>query len=130
MGLGRKGKDVTIIDMLPLEQLPTGAGDRHASGFAIALVEMAQNAGVKEIGGVKLVEINDDGAVIEYPDGHKETLAADTVLMAVGMRPRKEEAEKFRHVVAECDVQFAGDCNKARIMGYAVNEGFNAAVAL
>ena len=130
VGLGRKGKDVTIIDMLPLEQLPTGAGDRHASGFAIALVEMAQNAGVKEIGGVKLVEINDDGAVIEYPDGHKETLAADTVLMAVGMRPRKEEAEKFRHVVAECDVQFAGDCNKARIMGYAVNEGFNAAVAL
>jgi len=46
------------------------------------------------------------------------------------MRPRKEEAEKFRHVIAECDIQFAGDCNKARIVGNAVYEGFNAALAL
>ncbi|MCI8594448.1 MAG: FAD-dependent oxidoreductase [Oscillospiraceae bacterium] len=130
VGLGREGKDVTVVDMLPVEQLPTGAGPRHESGFAIALLEMANEAHVKEMGGVKLVEVNDEGAVVEDANGKRTTLPADTVLLAVGMRPRKEEAEKFRHVIAECDIQFAGDCNKARIVGNAVYEGFNAALAL
>ncbi len=128
--LGREGKNVTIIDMLPVAKLPTGAGARTMSGTAITLVELAQQAGVKEMGEVKVLEVNDEGVVVEHADGTKETLKADTVLTASGMRARKDLAESFRHVVAECDVQFAGDCIQPRNIGFAVNEGFNAALAL
>ena len=46
------------------------------------------------------------------------------------MRPRKAEAESFRHVIAETDVYFVGDVVKPRNIGFAVNEGFNAVIAL
>ena len=127
---GRKGKNVTIVDILPLDKLPTGAGIRNVSSAAISIVNHAQAAGVRECAEVKIREITTDSVIVEHADGSVETIKADTVLVAAGMKPRKAEAETFRHVIAETDVYYVGDVVAPRNIGFAVNEGFNAALAL
>ena len=100
------------------------------SSAAISIVNHAQAAGVRECAEVKIREITTDSVIVEHADGSVETIKADTVLVAAGMKPRKAEAETFRHVIAETDVYYVGDVVAPRNIGFAVNEGFNAALAL
>ena len=103
---------------------------RNVSSASISLVKHAEAAGVRECAEVKIREITADSVIVEHADGAVETIKADTVLVAAGMRSRKAEAETFRHVIAETDVYFVGDVVKPRNIGFAVNEGFNAVIAL
>ena len=61
------------------------------------------------------------------PDGvlaGEEKFAADTVLIAAGLRARAEEAESFRG----CAREFwrIGDCKRARNVLLAIHEGYDA----
>ena len=90
-----EGYDVTIVE---------AADDVLANSSQIAIMvelmvhDLIEHHGVKKMCGHKIVEINDDGAVIEpVAGGEKITLPADQVVMCIGMRPRKNElAEQLR----------------------------------
>ena len=56
--------------------------------------------------------------------GGEEALPCDTVLLAVGLRPRQAETEALRRCAPETSVFVVGDGKKAASICEAVNEAF------
>jgi hypothetical protein len=52
------------------------------------------------------------------------------VVLAMGMRPRKEKVAELRRLVSETEVFVVGDCAKPGGLFAANHEGFNAACEL
>jgi uncharacterized NAD(P)/FAD-binding protein YdhS len=61
-------------------------------------------------------------------DGAEQTITADDVILAAGMKPKAEEADAFIGTAPE----FAeiGDCVRARTVEWATKEAYYAAVNL
>lgn len=81
VGLSREGKEVTVVDMIPVDQF-------CSKMFAItrkALFDEVWHGHVQQIGDSKVVEINADGVVIETA-GEKKLLPCDTVVTAFGLK--------------------------------------------
>jgi 2-enoate reductase len=79
---------------------------------------------VEVLTGTKLLQITDEGALIETRDGQRE-LKADTVVLAVGLRPQKTLMEGLEDKLD--NVHAVGDCVEARNIMNAVWQGFNVA---
>ena len=58
--------------------------------------------------------------------GETREIPADTVLMAVGMRPRRREALRFSHVCPETAVSVIGDASRSGDIRDAVFHAFEA----
>jgi len=123
--LAQQGKKVTIIDMLSLEQIDANAPFVDSRFLRSMLKELK----VDIITEVKLEAITGSGAVITDKKREKREIPCDTVVLALGVRPRSEVAEKFKD--AAPDVKIIGDCNNERgnLMS-ATAEGFFAAIEL
>ena len=79
--------------------------------------------------GMKLVEITPTAVIAENVEtGEKVTFEADTVLLALGMKAKTEEAETLRHCAPETDVRVIGDAKRAAQIFEAVNEAFQASL--
>ena len=79
------GKDVTVVEALDDIMAAGGAGAPYPNKQMI--VDLFENRGVKVFTGTKLVEVTDEGALVEKADGTQELFAADTVVSALGFRP-------------------------------------------
>lgn len=99
--LGDLGRDVSIVEMLPNYNV----GDNILHGMAIG-IELNRLGTVLALG-TRAVEINDRGVVGENSDG-RTLFEADTVVNALGMLPRHDEAEELRfcapvfHQIGDC----------------------------
>lgn len=121
INLAMEGKNVTVIEMA--EQV-----DLMRTGAASDLLRMSEEYGVKRFLGFKLLEITDDGAIAEDSvTGEKRTFPADTVLMAIGLKPRREEALKFLSCCPETNFIMIGDCSDSGDIRDAVWTAFEAA---
>ena len=60
------------------------------------------------------------GYTVEFP--------ADTVLIAIGMTPRRDAAASFRRCAPETEVRIVGDAREVGNICTAVNEAFQAAL--
>jgi hypothetical protein len=69
-----------------------------------------------------------DGIVIAEKEGQVKEITADTVILSVGMKPLRDEADRYMGLT-ERYTQI-GDCVKARTVEWAVKEGYYAAVTL
>ncbi|WNM26630.1 FAD-dependent oxidoreductase [Demequina capsici] len=78
--------------------------------------------------GTACQRIEADHVVVRDADGELSTIPADHVIVAVGMKPRKVEAQAFYGVVAE--TVMVGDCNAPRIIQDAVFEAHSYAMNL
>ena len=123
--LAQQGKKVTLIDRLSLEQIDANAPFVDSR----TLRSMLQELTVDIIQEVKLEAITDSGAVITDKKGKKREIPCDTVVLALGVQPRREIVEKFKD--AAPDVRVIGDCGNERgnLMS-ATAEGFFAAIEL
>lgn len=122
--LAAKGKKVDIIEMLP--QLPKGVVRADAE-----LCEIIEKAGGSVKCGRKLLSIHSDHIICELTDsGKRERIDCDTVLMAAGLRPRKDTVNALRHAIPETEVYIIGDCLRPRMIGDAVREGFGVALGI
>ena len=79
-----------------------------------------------------LQEVQDDCVVAKnMKTGRTKKIKADTVLLAMGLRPRLELVDSLRHSCAETSVAIVGDCNnKAGSISEAVNQAFQACIHL
>ncbi len=91
----QEGKKVTIVEALD-HILSAGAP------IPIQNVQMLKDAfehyKAEILEGHRIVEVNEQGAVVEDKDGMRKTVEADTVIMSVGFRPlpsMKEELEEY-----------------------------------
>jgi 2,4-dienoyl-CoA reductase-like NADH-dependent reductase (Old Yellow Enzyme family)/thioredoxin reductase len=121
------GKNVTIIEMLPVGPAMMGKGM-----LAAPAVARAEAAGVKTLYEHTVVAIEDDRVLVkDQISGEEKVFAADTVLLAAGVRPRKEVVTELRHCIAESDVYIVGDLTRgAGTIGNATNTAFEVAVAI
>lgn len=92
-----EGKKVTLVealaDVMSVEFVP----NQHKS----MLKDMMDYFHIDVRTSCKLSAITDDGAVLENADGEKNTIAADHVVMSVGMRSNPSMADSLRGTGAE-----------------------------
>jgi NADPH-dependent 2,4-dienoyl-CoA reductase/sulfur reductase-like enzyme len=114
-------KDVTLVEMLP-----EIAGDAEKVNRKVLLRSLGEK-GVKIRVLTRATEILEEGVEVEF-GGRKETLSADTVVLATGIRPNNELEADLRALPAE--FRKVGDCVKSRKAIDAIHEGFKVALKL
>ncbi|SHH87180.1 2,4-dienoyl-CoA reductase [Sporobacter termitidis DSM 10068] len=121
INLGMKGHQVTVLEMAKeVDLMRTGAG--------ADLLQLSEDNGVDRRLGWRLLEILDKSVVAENVDtGEKKEFKADTVLMAVGLKPRRTEALEFCHCCPETSFIIIGDCAESGDIRDAVWSAFEAA---
>ena len=116
--LGQRGKQVTVIEMLGDIATNMGRSGR------MQLLEMLDEADVKVLINTKLVEIIEEGAIVES-NGEKKILKADSVVLALGLKPEAALSEELRNRVPE--LYTVGDCVEPRRLINAIWEAYRTA---
>ena len=82
-GYAKEGKKVTIVEALDqILNLNNVPGMNKAM-----LLDAFEFYGTQIYTGTKLKSVQDDGALVEFPDGTEKKLDADTVILSIGYRP-------------------------------------------
>ena len=94
-------------------------------------MDMAEKAGVKVRFNIRLEELA-DGFVrcFDAAAGEALTLPCDNLLLAAGLRPRKDTVEALRHCIPEPDIYIVGDARSPQSIATAVNQAFGAAAEI
>ena len=134
--LAEEGHQVTVIEMASEIAMETTAAHRRALKVRMGL--FTDMAGGKNTApglvppvlqvSTKCKEITKEGVIAITPDGKETLFPADTVISALGLRPRStlvEELRKTRHVFLPI-----GDCTKTQQVTQAVRAGYDIAVGL
>ncbi|MBF0689683.1 MAG: FAD-dependent oxidoreductase [Cellulomonas sp.] len=119
--LANEGHDVTVVEMLDEIARDMLVVNR------ITLLRRLDEARVRLLTGTRVREITDDGVLVEGPDG-PATLPADTVVLALGSRPRTDLLTEL--TAAGIPVQAVGDCVEPAKVGEAVNRAYALAAQL
>ena len=124
LNMSLQGKDVCVVELL--EAAPAGMKLRESAGSgASELTRLFEERHIPVYYGLRLEEIGDSGFLVRNgKTGERESIPCDTVLLALGMRPRLAQSEALRHCAPETSVFLAGDCRKAASIYEAVNEAF------
>ncbi|MBQ1482285.1 MAG: FAD-dependent oxidoreductase [Erysipelotrichaceae bacterium] len=91
-----RGKEVTVVEALDDIMAAGGAGAPYPNKQMI--VDLFENKGVRVCTSTKLVEVTDEGAVVETADGNKNMVKADTVVSALGFRPAPNLKEEWKEL--------------------------------
>ncbi len=113
------GREIAaIIDMMPK---PVNMFDE--------MTAIMKEVGIEAQFETSLMEVTDTGIVANKADGTTVEIEADTVLLAMGMRPNTALIESLRHCAPETEVYIVGDAKRVggNISG-AVNGAFQAAL--
>ena len=120
--LGMEGRDVTVIDMIPLE---SWAAEMPVFNH-IELNYQLDKYGVKRFGSEVITEFAEDG--VHTASGR--VFEGDTYVLALGVVANRKLADELLARYPE-DVYVVGDCVKsARMLGDANNEAFHAAISI
>ena len=91
--LAREGKQVSIVEMAP-DILMAGPPMPMANGMHLRLLLAANH--VELLTSTKIAAVTDDGAVVENAEGERKTLEADTVILAMGLKPNASLAAELQ----------------------------------
>ena len=120
--LGMEGKDVTVIDMIPLEKW---AAEMPVFNH-IELNYQLDKYNVKRYGSEVITKFDAEG--VHTASG--KVFEGDTYVLALGVVPDRTLADKLLSMYPE-GVYVVGDCVKsARMLGDANNEAFAAAISI
>jgi pyruvate/2-oxoglutarate dehydrogenase complex dihydrolipoamide dehydrogenase (E3) component len=121
--LGGRGKKVTLIEMQ--DSLAPDANRIHKDSMMEALNNLSH--AVRPLVNTKCLEITGDGVLVER-EGKKELISADTVVYAVGMKPKSDLAMRLQAAKGVKRYIAIGDCQKATRIKDAIHGGYYAAV--
>ena len=114
--LSTRKKKVTIIEMLD-----TAGTDMEWRTWQALREELAEG-GVKIITGARIDTITAKGATATSNKGEKLSFAADTVVLALGVKPENRLAAKLEGKVKE--LYIIGDAKESGMIREAVSNGF------
>lgn len=109
--LAENGREVTVVEMTDTLSAKENWLYRIAQRQHIAKCN-----NFKALYESKVIEIKKDGVVVQHKDGHQSFVEADKILLAVGMKPRKDVAFSLYGVTA--NTTMVGDC---RQVGHVLN---------
>ena len=124
IGLKRAGKEVFVIEMAPdMSNLRASAG-----GASTELLALIEELSIPLYLSCRLEEVTDTSVICRNTKAsEKIEFAADTVLLAVGMAPRRDVADSLRRSAPETEVFVEGDAMEAGMIASAVMSAFKAA---
>lgn len=123
VALARTGHQVVLLEMQ--EELAPDCGRMHRINL---LHQIGAESNITVATGHRCTGIQAGSVTALSPDGSEVSFPADTVVMAAGMRPCADEVERLRALAPESYV--VGDALRARQIGQATRDGYNAAVDL
>lgn len=126
VALAMEGKEVTLVEMLGHEALLNGAS--LINRFSLQSLLMKHK--VKVIANTKLEAITEKGIRTINNRFEWKDYEADTVAIAIGMRPRKDVVANLRHELPETEVYVIGDGKEIGNVFTAVHAGFNTAAEI
>ena len=118
--LADEGKKVHVVEMR--DQLCPDANVRYRP----LLMNKMNDAGIEIHTSCTCKKVTDEGVICEDADGKKITLTGDSILCALGLKPKTELVEELRGLTD----QFAsiGNCVKPDTITFAVYQGYHAAL--
>ena len=123
VALAREGHKVTILEMQ--DDLAPDCGRMHRINL---LHQIETESNITVATGHRCTGIQAGWVTAAAPDGSEVSFAADTVVMAAGMRPDQDEVDRLMALVPESYV--VGDAFRARQIGQATRDAVNAVVDL
>lgn len=124
--LGMEGKQVTVIDQIPVEKFADGMPVFNH----IELNHQLEKYGVTLVGGQKITAFTKNGVETADASGEKQTFAGDTYVLALGVKPDNRLAQQLLSTYAE-GVYVVGDCvSTGRVLADANQEAFHAAIRI
>lgn len=111
-----KGKEVTIVEMLDKIARDIGPSTRWGT------VRRIKSWGIKILTSTEVKSITDEGVVVEK-EGKSQTIGAETIVLAVGMKPNKGLFNALKDRIPR--VHAIGDCVEARRILEAIHDGFS-----
>jgi len=124
IGLKRRGREVTIVEMLPdMSHLRTSSG-----AAAMELMATLKELDIPIRLNCKLDEVADRSILCrDMKSGERIELPADTVLLALGVSARQDAADALRRSAPETEVFVVGDAAEVGTVATAVMSAFKAA---
>jgi pyruvate/2-oxoglutarate dehydrogenase complex dihydrolipoamide dehydrogenase (E3) component len=122
--LAQRGKSVTVIEMM--ERLVATAIGIHRT----ALLDEMDRYGIRSRVNACCKKIRSDGVVVEEESGEETLVAADTVVIGLGMVPTRQEVRALRTAAGQVPVFEVGDCDVVGKVGEAVQQGYMAAMSI
>ncbi len=126
LALAQQGKEVTLLEMQGPEMLLHGSS--LINRFALQSLLMKHRVTV--VPHTKVEEITDTGVKTINSKFQWKHFEADTVALALGMKPRKETIEALRNLVPATEVYLIGDGQQVGNVYTAVHAGFDTAVEI
>lgn len=119
LDLARKGKNVTIIEMVSEQQMLAPSPIPMT-----ALLQLLKKENVTILAEHKLEKVKDHTVLLSCAEAQKE-LAFDTLILSLGVKPKLLEVSKFANLID--DVFCIGDCTTSQGTLYtATTAGYNA----
>jgi 2,4-dienoyl-CoA reductase-like NADH-dependent reductase (Old Yellow Enzyme family)/thioredoxin reductase len=122
--LAREGKQVTLVDRLPQEELCLDAFEL----IRFTLMKLLAESDIKTCYMSEIVKITPGEVEIVGSDGNIRLLEADTVITAFGLAPNAAAVEELTGVIAETYI--VGDSNQVGNIASANTDAFNVAVEI
>jgi len=122
--MAQHGCKVTVVDMIHELEIAKDA----ASVSRMVLLSLLHEHGVEFKTEVRLEEITNTGAVVTDPQGNRFEMPADTVILSMGFKARRETAKALEGLARE--VYVIGDCLSPRNLMGAIHDAFNVAVEI
>ena len=119
-----RGKEVTVVEMRDI------LAEESIGIYRTSLLDHMDEVGIRILVKTTCKEIKSNGVLIEQDDGQPHFIAADTVVLAVGMTPRTRLVEMLRSAAGKIPVFTAGDCASVAKVGEAIQGGYMAAMAI
>ena len=130
-GLVQKGVPCTVMGMEKTLDGARGGLKGGLSGAFSTVVGAIKEAGTEILLDRRLTEITPEGVRFVCGEtGEEGFLKADTVLLATGLRPRRETVEDLRACAPATEVWVVGDAKEPANVAMAVHSAFNAACAI
>ena len=120
--LAKLGKQVTVIEMQ--DALAPDASKTHRDEL---MVEIGNEPNFVTLTGARCVSVTAT-SVTYAKDGAEQTISADDVVLAAGMKAKADEADSF--IGSAPEFAEIGDCVRARTVEQATKEAYYAAVNL
>ena len=114
--LSDKGKETTLVEMLP------GLAKDMWESNHMMILEMLRQNGVKTLVNTRAEEISKDGVVTVDKNHRKNEIKADTIILATGLKPRREIYDALSSEVKE--LYLIGDCRRPHKIHDAIWDGY------
>lgn len=121
--LAQKGKKVTVVEML--EEL---AMNMMPSTIRTALLDVLAKSTVSVMTDTKVEKIIGDSLIVSDKQGNKQTINANTIILATGRRPNIELLQRLKGLVP--NVHFIGDAIRPGLIAEAIETAYSTALTV